>query len=85
MEKLKRKVTMQIVTLLTGALGLIAALAWNEAVKALFVKFFGEANGLTAKFAYAVVVTIIVVWITMRLTKLQVQEEEAEKNQERKP
>lgn len=82
---MKRKVTVQIITLLTGALGLIAALAWNEAVKALFVKFFGEANGLAAKFAYAVVVTVIVVWITMRLTKLQAQEEEVEKNQERKP
>lgn len=85
MEKLKRKVTTQIVTLLTGALGLIAALAWNEAVKALFVKIFGEANGLAAKFAYAIIVTVVVVWITMRLAKLQAQDDEAEKNQERKP
>ncbi len=84
MEKLKRQVSVQIITLLTGALGLIAALAWNEAVKALFVKIFGEANGLAAKFAYAVIVTIIVVWMTMRLAKLNTQEAE-EKNQERKP
>jgi hypothetical protein len=85
MEKLKRKVTAQIVTLLTGALGLIAALAWNEAVKALFTNIFGEASGLAAKFAYAIIVTIVVVWITMRLAKLQAQDEELEKNQERKP
>lgn len=84
MEKLKRQVSVQIVTLLTGALGLIAALAWNEAVKALFVKIFGEANGLAAKFGYAVIVTVVVVWITMRLARLQGQTEE-EKNQERKP
>ena len=76
MEKMKRKVTTQIITLLTGALGLIAALAWNEAVKALFEKIFGEASGLAAKFAYAVIVTIVVVWITMRLAKLQTQDEE---------
>jgi uncharacterized membrane protein YuzA (DUF378 family) len=85
MSKLKRKVTAQIVALLTGALGLIAALAWNEAVKALFEKIFGDANGIAAKFAYAIIVTIVVVWITMRLAKLQAQDEEEEKNQERKP
>lgn len=85
MGKLKRNAKAQIITLLAGALGLIAALAWNEAVKALFAKIFGEANGLAAKFTYAVVVTVIVVFITMRLTKLQDQDEDAEKNQERKP
>lgn len=85
MQKLKRKVSVQIITLLTGALGLIAALAWNEAVKALFVKIFGEANGLAAKFVYAIIVTVVVVWITMRLAKLQAQDEEEEKNQDRKP
>ncbi|MEK7631799.1 MAG: DUF5654 family protein [Patescibacteria group bacterium] len=85
MEKLKRKATTQIVTLLTGALGLIAALAWNEAVKALFEQIFGAANGLAAKFAYAVIVTVIVVWITMRLTRLQDQDEDPEKNQDRTP
>ncbi len=84
MAKLTAQVRTQIITLLTGAIGLIAALAWNEAVKALFVKIFGEANGLAAKFAYAVIVTIVVVWMTMHLAKLNVQEEE-EKNQERKP
>jgi len=84
MAKITTQVRMQIITLLTGAIGLVAALAWNEAVKALFVKIFGEANGLAAKFAYAVIVTIVVVWMTMRLAKLNVQEE-AEKNQERKP
>lgn len=84
MNKLKREVSTQIVTLLTGALGLIAALAWNEAVKSLFVQIFGEASGLAAKFAYAVIVTIVVVWITMRLAKLQSQETD-EKNHERTP
>ncbi len=76
MENMKRKVTTNIMTLLTGALGLIAALAWNEAVKALFTKIFGEASGLAAKFAYAVIVTIVVVWITMHLAKLQAQSAE---------
>ncbi len=86
MSIFKRKSTIQAITLLTGALGLVAALAWNEAVKALFAKIFGEANGLIAKFAYAIIVTIIIVWLTTHLAKLNVQEDDAEaKNQERKP
>ncbi len=84
MAKLQRKVTLQIITLLTGALGMVAALAWNEAVKALFEKIFGDASSLVAKFTYAVVITAIVVWVTTHLAKLQDQSDE-EKNQDRKP
>lgn len=84
MPKLQRKVTLQIITLLTGALGMVAALAWNEAVKALFEKLFGDASSLVAKFAYAVAITAIVVWVTTHLAKLQDQSDE-EKNQDRKP
>ena len=64
---------------------MVAALAWNEAVKALFEKIFGDASGLIAKFLYAIIVTVIVVWVVNKLSKLAAQEEEDEKNQERKP
>ncbi len=83
MAKTTKAVAEQIRTLLTGALGLIAALAWNEAVKDLFARIFGTASGLVAKFGYAIIVTVVVVWLTMRLAKLGAQEAE-EKNQERK-
>jgi hypothetical protein len=85
MPKMTKQVGDQIRTLLTGALGLIAALAWNEAVKDLFAKVFGTASGLVAKFGYAIIVTVVVVWLTMRLAKLGAQDEDDEKNQERKP
>ena len=85
MPKMTRQVGDQIRTLLTGALGLIAALAWNEAVKDLFSKIFGTASGLVAKFGYAIIVTFVVVWLTMRLAKIGAQEDDDEKNQERKP
>lgn len=84
MAKITKAVGEQIRTLLTGALGLIAALAWNEAVKDLFARIFGTASGLIAKFGYAIAVTIVVVWIIMRLAKLGAQEAE-EKNQDRNP
>jgi hypothetical protein len=47
--------------LITTALGLVAALAWNDAVQTLFRQFLGTAGGaLAAKIFYAVLVTLIV-------------------------
>jgi len=75
-KQIHKKITEQIRTLITGALGLVAALAWNEAVKALFEKIFGTASGLIAKFLYAIIVTAVVVWVVNKLSKLAAQEEE---------
>ncbi|MDP8972936.1 MAG: DUF5654 family protein [Actinomycetota bacterium] len=47
--------------LITTALGLVAALAWNDAIQTLFQQFLGSAGGaLGAKIFYAVLVTVIV-------------------------
>jgi hypothetical protein len=47
--------------LITTALGLVAALAWNDAIQTLFQQFLGTAGeALAAKIFYAVLVTIIV-------------------------
>ena len=52
--------------LITTALGLVAALAWNEAIQQLFTQLFGEAGGaLAAKFFYAVIITLIVIFATI--------------------
>ncbi len=48
--------------LITMALGLVAALAWNDAIQTLFQQFLGTAGGaLAAKIFYAVLVTIVVI------------------------
>jgi len=53
------------------ALGLVAGLAWNEAIKSLIDTLFpGSNNGLMAKFLYALVITLFVVLIGVYLTKL---------------
>ncbi|MFH0853842.1 MAG: DUF5654 family protein [bacterium] len=59
-----------MVQLATTAFGIVAALAWNEAIKALFAKVFGDTAGIIGLFVYAVVVTIIVVTVTSKLGKL---------------
>jgi riboflavin biosynthesis pyrimidine reductase len=55
--------------LITFALGLVAALAWNEAIQQLFTQLLGEAGGaLAAKFVYAVIVTLIVIFATIAVS-----------------
>ena len=60
----------KLVELVTAAFGLVAALAWNTAIQALFTLVFPEAGDLVAKFVYAIVVTVIVVFVTIRLGRL---------------
>ena len=56
--------------LITTALGLVAALAWNAAIQQLFTELLGEAGGaLAAKFFYAFIVTLIVIFATMSVAR----------------
>ncbi|MDR0777928.1 MAG: DUF5654 family protein [Methanomassiliicoccaceae archaeon] len=49
-------------TLMTAAFGMIAALAWNTAIKALIDEVFGTTgNALLPLFVYAIIITIIAV------------------------
>ena len=67
---LRLEVIEKISSLATASLGLIAALAWNEAIIEVFKKIFGEQGTLVAKLIYAVVVTILVVFITIKFGKV---------------
>lgn len=50
-----------MITLASASLGLVAALAWNEAIKATIKKVFGEGDSLAALYTYAILATIIAV------------------------
>jgi len=60
----------RVATLILGVFGLVAALAWNEAIKTFFEIVFPQRSALIGKFVYAVVVTIIVVLLSLQLRKL---------------
>lgn len=75
---MKKEVIEKIAILITGAFGLVAALAWNEAIQTIFKKFFGDASSITAMLVYATVVTIIAVIATVWIGKI------AEKTQKNK-
>ena len=56
--------------LITTALGLVAALAWNEAIQQLFTILLGDAGGaLAAKFFYAFLVTLVVIFATISVSR----------------
>ena len=57
--------------LITTALGLVAALAWNEAIQQLSTQLFGEAGGaLAATFFYALIVTLVVIFATISVSRV---------------
>jgi len=61
----KKEVIEKIAILITGAFGLVAALAWNEAIQTIFKTIFGEASSISAMLTYAVVITIVAVIATI--------------------
>ena len=73
---MKKEVKEKLVALITAAFGLVAALAWNEAIKSLFVGPCDAENAgaLCAvsgggPWVYAVIVTFIAVFVTIWIAK----------------
>ena len=59
----------KMAALITVAFGLVAALAWNDTIKAIFKAIFGTTEVIWAMALYAVVVTVIAVLVTIRIAK----------------
>jgi hypothetical protein len=68
---MKSEVIDKLAALITAAFGLVAALAWNDAIKSLFVEggplFFMASYGI---WGYAMLVTVIAVFATIWIGKL---------------
>lgn len=74
MENNKTKLLLEIVekinTLALAAFGLVAALAWNDAIGAIFKIYFpSPEEGVGPRIGYALAVTVVVVLVTMLLAK----------------
>ncbi len=74
---MKSEVVEKIAALITAAFGLVAALAWNDAIKALFIGPCGtEGAGALCSlssagpWAYAIIVTILAVVATIWIAKV---------------
>jgi len=65
---LKVEVLEKVSQLTTAGLGLVAALAWNDAIKGLFESWFPQpGENLWAKLIYALLITILIVVVTVQL------------------
>jgi hypothetical protein len=64
-----RVVVQTMITLAAASLGLVAALAWNEAIKALIKRVLGEDDSLAGLFIYAIIATVIAVVVLLILAR----------------
>jgi hypothetical protein len=75
--RLHNEIRERTVGYIVAALGIVAGLAWNEAIRALIDYVFPvSANSLLAKFLYAIVVTIAIVVLSVYLTKTLLRKKE---------
>ncbi|MBU0760053.1 MAG: hypothetical protein KJ600_00425 [Nanoarchaeota archaeon] len=68
---MKTKVIEQLAALITAAFALVAALAWNGAIQAIFKKYYGTAEGIGPMVTYAIIVTIIAVIAAIWIGKVE--------------
>jgi FtsH-binding integral membrane protein len=78
-DQITAKVRERTVGYIAAGLGVVAGLAWNDAIVAFIEQVFPfEGNTVVAKFVYAVLITIVVVVLTTYLMRLFKKQEEAE-------
>ncbi|HWA52428.1 MAG TPA: DUF5654 family protein [Patescibacteria group bacterium] len=74
-KNLREQTVEQMLTLITSAFGLVAALAWNQVIQEIitdYVKpFFGKDSGLISLLIYAVIVTVFAVLVTYFVARLK--------------
>lgn len=73
--KFQREIQEKTIGYILAALGLVAGLAWNEAIKALLESIFPASNDtVIAKFIYAIFLTGLIImlssWLMRWLKKL---------------
>ena len=64
-----RAVVQSMITLSSAALGLVCALAWNEAIKATMKTILGEDDSIPGLFTYAILATIIAIVVLLVLAR----------------
>ncbi len=66
-QSLKLEIFEKVTQLATAGLGLVAALAWNDAIQSLFKIIFGSQSEVWGKFLYAIIITGLIVLVTIKL------------------
>lgn len=72
-KKFHEELIAQLLTLSTAGFGLVAALAWNQAIQAFVTQYITPripGSGLVSQLLYALLITIIAVFITYQLSRI---------------
>lgn len=70
-KPLRQAIRQRTAGYILAGFGLVAGLAWNEAIKSLIDQFVKvPSNSLIAKFIYALIITLITVFIATYLGNL---------------
>ncbi|MFA5358500.1 MAG: DUF5654 family protein [Patescibacteria group bacterium] len=79
-ENLRAEARKTLLTYIVSAFAFVAGLAWNEAIKSLIEYFFPVSqSGIVLKLVYAVAITLVVVVVTIYLSRF-LNKETGEKN-----
>ncbi len=75
-EELTGQVRDKVATYILAGLGLVSALAWNDAIKAVIEELYPlEQDSLLAKLYYALIMTIIIVIASVIVIKISKKED----------
>ncbi len=73
-REFRQELLKQMITLSSAGFGVVAALAWNEAIQAFVDEYINRylsvGSGIISKFIYAGIITIVAVLVTYQLTRL---------------
>ena len=58
-----------MITLAAAGLGLVCALAWNDAIKLAMKSILGEDDSIAGLFIYAVLATLLAVFVLLALAR----------------
>lgn len=64
-QTLRSQILEKLSQLITAAFGFVAALAWNDAIRALLARYVVEGSGLRAQVGYALGVTVLAVLVAV--------------------
>ncbi len=64
-----RIIIQTMITLASAALGLVAALAWNEAIRETITRLLGKDEGLLGLYVYAILATVVAIVVLLILAR----------------
>ena len=69
-KQFMQMILQSLITLASASLGLIAALAWNDAIKATIKKIFETDDSLAGLYTYAILATVTAVVVVLVLARI---------------